>query len=267
MLDIVTPTLNSEQYLEWTLLSTHAMRERGASHVLVDSFSTDRTLQIADRHSVPVLSCPPGSMYAAINLGLRTSSNEWCCYINSDDLIYSKCFFDVLSGAPPDADILYGDIDYIDSSGRYMHGWRSPSPRSIDQLVQSAIMPFPQQSMLFRRRVFEKLSGFNDSFKLSADFDFVARACLNKLKFAKYSSGPMAAFRIHGDQFSQTNASNMRSEVCRSLALSKFASPSPLKFFKVNAEIKLRNLDSYCVRALRRLALDSKISLSKTIEL
>jgi glycosyltransferase involved in cell wall biosynthesis len=265
MIDIVTPTFNSEKYLEWTILSTRLLRERGARHVVVDSFSNDKTQEIAACSSVPVILCPPGNMYQAINMGLSSGEREWCCYINSDDLIYSQCFLGALAGVPKSVDILYGDIDYIDSLGRYLHSWRCPPPFFIAQLIESGFMPFPQQGMMFRRNVFEQLSGFNQSLKYSADFDFVVRALGRGFKFAKYSSGPTAAFRIHAGQLSQSCSMAIGKEVLTSLAENSYAKPSFFDIFKRTIITKTINLDSYLVRSLRKYFINGKISMPKTI--
>jgi len=205
-LDIVTPTLNSGQYILATISSLNLSGCAPVKHIIVDSYSSDSTLDIARACGSHVLQFPPGNMYSAINYGLRSGSAEWCAYINSDDLIYADAYFNALYSLGESADIIYGNADYVDSIGRFLHYWNSPSPLYLKYLLRSSTMPFPQPTMIFRRSVFEQLGGFNDRYSYSADFDFVLRAHTAGFYFQKYCGGPMAAFRLHTVQISVINA-------------------------------------------------------------
>ena len=68
-LSIITPTLNSANTLPATLESISSLVKAGAEHIVVDSGSTDDTLQIAKCFGSKVLHCAPGNMYSAINEG------------------------------------------------------------------------------------------------------------------------------------------------------------------------------------------------------
>ena len=88
---IITPTLNSERYLEETLTSLWSDPGVDLEHIIVDGGSTDLTLDIASRYPGRVISDPDDSMYEAINKGLEVATGEIFGYVNSDDQLTPGC--------------------------------------------------------------------------------------------------------------------------------------------------------------------------------
>lgn len=251
-LGIVIPTLNSADTIVNTLESVRPLRKKGATVVVVDSFSEDSTVDIAKHFNVEVLYEPKGNMYRAINTGLKGIKADWLTYINSDDLLYSDT---VLTAFREDdltsVDVLYGSIDYIDYLGRFLYCWRSAGPALAKQLVTVGIMPFAQQGLIFRKSVFDHLDGFNDKeFRFSADFDFVLRCFGSELNLHLVSQGRIGAFRVHADQISQKAAESMANEVQRSIAGQKKA--TTLRRHWLLMRFRLLNLESYLLRSLRK---------------
>ena len=62
---IITPTLNSEEYLEDCINSVKKISKKfkNINHIIVDSYSNDTTLEIAKKHNLKVINCPPGNIY------------------------------------------------------------------------------------------------------------------------------------------------------------------------------------------------------------
>lgn len=266
-LDIVTPTLNSEEYILSTLISLGSCSDRRINHIIVDSYSSDSTVDIAHANGIRVLRYPPGNMYSAINFGLEHGSSDWCAYINSDDLIYLDNVASAISDIEDNVDIVYGNADYIDSIGRFLHYWRAPAPASLGYLLKSRIMPFPQQTMIFRRRVFEELGGFCNRYRYSADFDFVLRAYLAGYRFKKYHGGPMAAFRLHPGQISANKVTDMRNEGSDALWSNLNCRPSRARRALCTfLFLRSINVDSYLIRVLRAKFLKRKNLFPASIE-
>lgn len=264
-LGIVIPTLNSERFLEHTLISLKVLISAGAQVLIVDSDSTDQTLQIAERHGVEVINEPAGNMYRAINRGIESLDNRWVTYINSDDLLYSDSIINALAHLGPSVDLIYGNIDYIDETGRYLHGWRSPRVQLLSRSLTIS-NPFPQQGTLFRREVWRGLSGFDVGYKYVSDRDFFTRLFLGGYRCGKYTGNRMAAFRLHGAQFSQTFKGAMRAE--SELMLSRWDLSDAPRVFKPFEMLYMRfyNLDSYMLRAMRLFQCRGVFRISKSIE-
>jgi glycosyltransferase involved in cell wall biosynthesis len=261
---MVTPTLNSGKFIEQCLLSTAVLRQNYATHLIVDSGSQDSTLDIARKHGITTLYCPPGNMYKAINLGFKQGKGDWYTYINSDDMLYPDSVVGALEKFGHYADIIYGNVDYIDNEGRFLHHWKSAKTNMIGGLFAGRIMPFAQQGTLFRSTVWEKLSGFNEEYYYSADFDFFLRSFVSRLRFCYYDSQPIAAFRLHGEQFSQKVNIKMREEGLHALKLASLKLPK-IKTLFCRMQMRQRNIGNYLVRILRYYHLSNKWGVPATM--
>jgi glycosyltransferase involved in cell wall biosynthesis len=87
---VVIPTLNSERYLDECL---GALREQDypadcVEIVLIDAGSTDRTLEIAERHAVDrVLDNPLRTGEAGKAVGIHAARGELVCMVDSDNVV------------------------------------------------------------------------------------------------------------------------------------------------------------------------------------
>jgi glycosyltransferase involved in cell wall biosynthesis len=68
---VVVPTFNSAETLEWTVLALKKQEGCRVNIVVVDSGSSDDTLEICARHKLRTEYEPPGNMYRAIKVGMR----------------------------------------------------------------------------------------------------------------------------------------------------------------------------------------------------
>ena len=117
MITCAVPTLNSAKTLGATLLSLRSQQPVNVEIVVVDSGSTDRTLEICRHFGVPVLFDDPNNIYRAINKGLNRADSEWLAYLNSDDWIYPGSYANLMAlGESAGADIVYGNCDYADAA-------------------------------------------------------------------------------------------------------------------------------------------------------
>lgn len=202
-LTIVVPTLNSEATLDTTLASLKSTRIRV---IVADSFSTDATLSICSRWNVETISVPAGNMYAGINAGLRAAQTDWVGYVNSDDLIFTSAYLEMLHRAMEgEADITYASADYMDADGRFLFSVRPSAPKVARRILRAGCLPFCQPAAIFRRKVFQALGGFDERYRAASDFDFFFRAVLvSKYRLSRSVGKPVAAFRLHPAQISAT---------------------------------------------------------------
>lgn len=257
---VATPTLNCAATLRQTLTSVAPLVAAGAKHIIIDSGSTDGTGEIARASGATVLLAPRGNLYLALNKGFRECQGEWLTYINGDDLLHSGAVKEVLATAPLEVDVIYGNIDYIDETGRFLFAWRSPSPAHLATCMR-AYSAVPQQGAFFRRQVFDELGGFDTRYRYSADYDFWVRALAHGFRFQKYSARTLAAFRLLPTQLSQKQKSEMAPE--------GRAIRQRLNAGKPNWRVGLDrvcaaacrwslNVDNYCLRATRGRGVDRR---------
>jgi glycosyltransferase involved in cell wall biosynthesis len=189
----VVPTLNSAATLDTTLLSLRSQRREPVNIVVVDSGSTDGTLDICQRWAVPVMYAPPGNMYQAINVGLRQCATEWITYLNSDDWVYADSYQRLIDrGVAAGADFVYGSHDFVDEQGRFMCSMGTVQPQHILALFRAGELGFIQPAVIYRRQAYQRLNGFDEAYRLCADGDFFIRAALSGARFARLAGSPVA---------------------------------------------------------------------------
>ncbi len=259
-LGIVVPALDAAATIGMTLECLRPAVAAGARVVVIDGGSTDDT--VTRTRCFPV-DChfAPGTMYDAINTGCRMLDVEWLTWINADDLLYADQLLSQIAAAESDDSVLYGPVDFIDHSGRFVHAWRSARPADLLPLYQAGYSPLLQQGTLFRRRVFETVAGFNVGYRYVADADFWWRALEAGHRFRTLATPPVAAFRLHSAQQSQRHRAEMDKEH-RRMVVAHGARPRPWSGLVPLAGWRIGNAANYVVRALRRGGLTGRTGLA-----
>ncbi len=257
-LGIVIPTLNAAATLHATLDSVKQAMAYGASAIVVDGGSHDETLGIAEAAGISTMT-HPGTMYAAINAGITSLATPWLTWINADDILYADALAARLGDANQ-ADVVYGAVDFIDSSGRFVHCWRSARSQDLLTLYRSGYSPLLQQGVVFRHHVWDRIGGFDEAMRFVGDADFWWRAIEDGHRFLRHRGPPAAAFRLHPNQLSQRHVAEMREEHV------KMAGGRPragcVGAMAALTRYRLENLSSYVIRMFRRPLLDGRFILA-----
>ena len=242
MLTCAIPTLNAAATLEETLRS---LRQQSDVHaVIVDSGSTDGTLDIAARFGIPVRFVERGNMYRAVNAGLIDAQTPWLTYLNADDLVHSGAFAKLVRLG---ADVAYGDCDFIDADGRYLSTFLSADPPDLLALYRAGVQGLPQPATIFTRELFATLGGFNTDYRFAADADFFLRALQHGARFARLRE-PVCAFRLHASQQTVMHGAEMAAEIAR---IAQAAGGASMKARLAFARWRLRNARNYAARLVR----------------
>jgi glycosyltransferase involved in cell wall biosynthesis len=233
---VVVPTLNSASTLPWTLCALRNQRDVTVEIIVADSGSVDATLDICKHWEVPTIYVPPGNMYRAINAGLRHIDAEWVTYLNSDDIVYPQSYARLVArGEQQHASLVYGDCDLVDYEGRFLFMVKSPPPRRVPGMVRLSThfngrLGFKQPAAIYQRSAFQELGGFDEGYRLIADYDFFFRLVISGCAIAKLQRPTVAAFRLHASQLSTREATNLREEM-KSFQKATKVKASPLDLF------------------------------------
>ncbi len=261
VISCVVPTLNSAATLDTTLLSLRMQKDVDVQILVVDSGSTDSTLEICQRWNVPSIYEPPGNMYQAINSGLRQCTTEWITYLNSDDWVYTDSYARLLAhGQEKKAQLVYGHHDFVDEQGRFICSLTAAKPHHILPLFRSGELGFIQPAAIYRRSLYMQLNGFDERYALCADGDFFIRAALSGAPFARLNSAPVVAFRMHQKQQTQKKWAALAQEK-QQIATALVQPPSALDL-ALKAWWRLRNIPHYSIRLLRMSLLAQRIRFS-----
>ncbi|MBF2057335.1 MAG: glycosyltransferase [Cyanobacterium sp. T60_A2020_053] len=260
------PTLNSALTLDTTLHSLKNQVNVDVNIIVVDSSSTDSTLEICQKWGVKTIYAEKGNIYRAINCGLANATTEWVAYINSDDWLYCDSLAKLIAlGNKENADVVYGRCDYTDEYGRFVYSYEPCKPQYIESAFLSSTLGFSQQTTIFRKTLFDSLNGFDESYFLSGDRDFFVRALQKGAKFSFLDDFPVACFRLHQNQLSSSRMDEHRQEG------KKIAELMSKKINAVNKidliKWRFSNLGHYGLRFLRQSLLCGRPTYTQNINL
>jgi len=196
---VVLPTHNGGRYLDQAVASIAAQSCGDWELILVDDASTDETPgKIAawagrEERIKPVRLDENRKLPGALNEGFRRAAGEYLTW-TSDDNWYAEDalarMLDVLCQSP-EADIVYTDYALVDAGGSPIR--REHARPKEDLVLGNCVGP----CFLFRRRVLERLGGYDEDFFLTEDYDFWLRA---SLEFSFLPIGePLYFYRQHGE--------------------------------------------------------------------
>ena len=206
-LTIVTPSFQQAAYLPATMRSVLSQTRCRIDYIVQDGGSTDGSAALIAAHAGQLKawdSRPDGGQADAIVRGFRhldAGPDDLMMYLNSDDILapgaarYIAEYF----ARHPSVDVLYGHRILIDEEDREVGRWFTPRRRCDDLRLHDLI---PQETLVWRRRVWDRVGGINPEFHFAMDWDLVLRFEAAGARFARVPCF-LGAFRLHRRQKSQ----------------------------------------------------------------
>ncbi|PID56911.1 glycosyl transferase [candidate division KSB3 bacterium] len=217
LVSIVTPSLNQGAYLRRTIQSVLTQNYPNLEYLIIDGNSHDQTTQILSEYEGRVAhieSRQDAGQAHAINKGFQRSTGEIMGWVNADDLLLSDAIPAVVNFflEHPELDVVYGFRITIDEQDREIGRWILPS--QAEELLPWANY-LPQESLFWRRRIWEKVGGsLDESYHFALDWDLWLRFYSAGARFASLPEF-IGAFRCHRDQKSTVQAELGRQEAAR----------------------------------------------------
>jgi GT2 family glycosyltransferase len=216
-ISIVTPTFQHGRYLERTVRSVLDQRYPALEYFVQDGGSTDQTVEILRRYGGQLAGWASESdegQADAINRAFRRTTGEIMGWLNSDDLLLPGALACVASylASHPEVDVVYGDRVLIDDSDGRVGIWVLP-PHDDSALSLADFVP--QETLFWRRRLWEKIGGAVDtSFSYALDWDMLLRF---QEAGAQMTHLPqfLGAFRVHDAQKTSTASATGELEMDR----------------------------------------------------
>jgi len=182
---IITISFNAEKTIEKTLMSVESQSYGNIEHLIVDGGSKDNTLEICNSfpHVSKIISESDKGVYDAFNKGLKIATGDIIGFLNADDVFYdSNSVLEIVNAfSIYETDIVYGNLDYVNEDGKVIRNWIS-RPYEVG-LMKKAWMP-AHPTFYCKKEVYDRLGGYNDSFKIGGDFEL----CLRFLEVEKVPS-------------------------------------------------------------------------------
>jgi len=181
--------------------SVNQQKNADFEHIIIDGASTDGTVDLLEQLKIEgkittYISEPDKGIYDAMNKGAYMANGDYIGFLNSDDYYCDLEGFSKILSCIQHYDYLYSPVDVADEKEN-ISGQFKPTPNRF--LTK---MPFAHQSLIIKKEIFSHLKGFDISFKLAADYDFIMRMMFEKYK-GFYLKDILSVFRLGG--ISDTN--------------------------------------------------------------
>ncbi len=201
---IVTPSYNQDKFLESTILSVLNQNYPRLRYRVQDGGSKDRSVEIVQRYADRLAGWHSGKdrgQSDAIRQGfdaLPGDDNDIMAWLNSDDFIAPRVlrFVAEYFVRHPHVDVIYGHRIIIDDHDREVGRWIMPphDRRSLEWIDY-----VPQETLFFRRRIWNAVGGLDPTFQFALDWDLIARFQQAGARIVRLPYF-LGCFRVHTEQ-------------------------------------------------------------------
>ncbi|PYQ41129.1 MAG: hypothetical protein DMF77_16720 [Acidobacteria bacterium] len=178
LVSIVTPSYNQGRFIEETIQSVLAQDYPNLEYIVVDGGSTDETLDILRRYGgrLKWISEPDRGQSEAINKGFRMARGEIVAWLNSDDTYLAGAVGKAVGylRTHPAVAMVYGEGYLMDEAGRVTGRFPATEPFNLWRLVYFSDYIL-QQTVFWRRCVFDAVGMLDESLHYGMDWDFWIR--------------------------------------------------------------------------------------------
>ena len=183
---IITPSLNSDKSLAYTLSSIYEQSYKNFEHIIVDGGSTDHTLDVIKKHKIPnkkMIIAKNTTIYQAINIGIKKATGDYVIVLNTDDIFHSKKTLEKVANIiKKSAEKIYlGNVIYFNNYEFNKISRIYSSKNFQNWMFSFGLMP-PHPGAFIEANIAKK-NLYNTKFRIAADFDLFLRI----LKLKKYS--------------------------------------------------------------------------------
>jgi glycosyltransferase involved in cell wall biosynthesis len=234
--------LNSASTIELTLASVAAQTYPNIEHIVVDGESTDGTIDILRgfRSVVPLrwLSEPDTGMYAAINKGIRLARGEIIAYLNGDDLYLPWSVERAVSALVSSGDdLVFGDIMLLQKRGGLGRSATIQFYPRFRPRIYAHEVNMAQPSVFWRRRVSDRVGGFDERMRYCGDFEYWLRTGTAGFRYTHVRE-VLAVEVDHEGTLSTIHSDDLRREIDRIRA--RYAEiVKPRRFLRLRALTRL----------------------------
>src|ERR1700743_908663 len=129
-ISLITVAYNAQDTIESCITSVLRQKSGNIQYIVIDGGSTDNTTQIIKKYKDKIdlfITEPDRGIYDAMNKGIAKSTGDIIGTLNADDFFADDNILnDVMEAFTKNGtNILYGNLDYIDQSGKTIRRWRS----------------------------------------------------------------------------------------------------------------------------------------------
>lgn len=181
-ISIITVCFNSGKTIEATIKSVAVQNYYNIEYIVIDSLSTDNTLDIVDKYLhvvTKVISEEDVGIYDAMNKGIQRSTGDVIGFLNADDMYVDEQVVSRVAEVFNDTNVeaCYGDLVYVaaDNTQRVVRIWKAGDYTS--KKMYKGWMP-PHPTFFVRRDCYIRNGGYRTDMGSSADYELMLRYIL-----------------------------------------------------------------------------------------
>ena len=218
---IVTPSFNQGDFLKATIESVLGQDGVTVDYIVMDGGSSDGSPEIIREYENRLkfwTSRKDDGQSAAVVQGFQLADcgpDDIMAYLNSDDILMPGVlrFVAEYFHRHPAVDVVYGHRVIINRHGLETGRWHTPRHNSKVLFFVDLI---PQETLFWRRRIYDKVGGLNPSFRFALDWDLLVRfvqagARMKRLPYF------MGCFRVHQDSKTIQQSASVGALECEQL--------------------------------------------------
>ena len=176
-ISLITVAFNAENTIERCIQSVIRQTFKNVEYIIIDGFSTDRTIQIIDQYKEYInifLSEPDEGIYDAMNKGIKLATGDIIGMLNADDFFKDNSILNTIAKTfkQQNTPIIYGDLDFVNSRGKIVRKWRSA--QYTQGIFNWGWMP-PHPTFYCKRELFYTLGFYSLEYGTAADYELMLR--------------------------------------------------------------------------------------------
>ena len=217
VVSVIVPAYNVAPYIGAAIDSALTQTFDDIEILVVDDGSTDETAAIVSAAQqrdgrVRLIQQANGGLSAARNAALPVARGELFALLDGDDLWDPWYLYEQLAifRARPDVSIVTGNAVNLggshDGEPARPHPDRRPDPTLASMLADEEAVFIMS---VFRRTVYERIGGFDESMRSNEDYDYWLRAAIAGFRFAR-NDKPLGKYRRRADSLSASDVRMLR---------------------------------------------------------
>jgi glycosyltransferase involved in cell wall biosynthesis len=177
-ISLITVSYNAEKTISRCIESVIRQNFKNIEYIVIDGGSSDKTTQIINRYKTHIslfLSEPDEGIYDAMNKGIKMASGHIVGMLNADDYFADDDILNTIAWTfnnQKNTDILYGDLDYVNSQSKIIRKWRSGE--FSHKMFNWGWMP-PHPTFYCKRGLFQKYGFYSLEYGTAADYELMIR--------------------------------------------------------------------------------------------
>lgn len=201
-ISVITVCFNAVETIRATIKSVSEQDCENVEHIIIDGDSTDGSKELIESYRTNLshfVSEPDKGIYDAMNKGLEFATGDIICFLNADDWYASSKILSIVKTTMENfkLDALFGDAAFVNSKNPNKIIRRYRSDRFTPERLGWGWMP-AHPSLFLRKEVIQRVGGFNETYRIAGDFEFIIRIFHNQTLYYKHLKEVMVFMHTGG---------------------------------------------------------------------